>query len=159
MSYIHNHNIAHRDLKLDNMLIDDNLNIKVLDFGLAYKGDCEALYNWVGTPSYMAPEINEQKFYNGTEVDIFSMGVILYSIVVGKFPFERATANNDFYSLIKNGQIEKFFELSGTEGLSAEFKDLISKMLAYEGSQRPTIEEIRTHPWMCQDDIKVCVSV
>ena len=91
MQYIHNNNIAHRDLKLDNMLIDNNLNTKVLDFGLSYKGNCEQLKNWVGTPSYMAPEINEQKQYNGKEIDIFSLGVIIYSIVVGSFPFERAT--------------------------------------------------------------------
>ena len=47
-----------------------------------------------------------------------------------------------------NGDIEKFFEFSKTKNVSAEFKDLISKMLAYDGSQRPTLEEIRTHPWM-----------
>ena len=79
--------------------------------------------------------------------------------MVGRFPFERATANDEFYSLIKNGQIEKFFECSGVEHLSAEFKDLISKMLAYEGSERPTIEDIRTHPWMRLNSVQVCVSV
>ena len=110
MQYVHDNNISHRDLKLDNMLIDDNLNTKVLDFGLAYKGNSGKLRNWVGTPSYMAPEINEQKWYNGKEVDVFSLGVIIYSIVVGNFPFERATAYDKFYKLIMNGEIEKFFD-------------------------------------------------
>ena len=110
MQYVHDNNISHRDLKLDNMLIDDNLNTKVLDFGLAYKGNSRKLRNWVGTPSYMAPEINEQKWYNGKEVDVFSLGVILYSIVVGNFPFERATAHDNYYKLIMNGEIEKFFD-------------------------------------------------
>ena len=97
----------------------------------------------------MAPEIQEQRKYNGKEADIFSLGVIIFAIVVGKFPFEKATSNNDHYSQIKQGRIEDFFSGSRASQLSAEFKDLIIKMFAYDGSQRPTIDEIRTHPWMC----------
>ena len=72
------------------MLIDEQLNIKLLDFGLACQGDMEGLKSVVGTHAYMAPELHEHKSYRGTEIDVFSLGVILYAIVAGKFPFEAA---------------------------------------------------------------------
>lgn len=159
LSYIHHKKVAHRDLKLDNMLIDDKLNIKLLDFGLACQNKIEGLKSIVGTHAYMAPELHERKRYNGISVDVFSLGVILHAIVVGKFPFETAKFSNDLYALIKNGQTDRFFERHKTSHLTPEFKDLIVRMLAYDANERPSIDVIKSDPWMCQKSVHIEVQI
>lgn len=74
-------------MKLENILLDDNLNFKVCDFGFATNKNVNKLRSYRGTSTYMAPEIKESKEYDGTKVDIFSAGVILFVIVHGIFPF------------------------------------------------------------------------
>lgn len=155
LGYLHDRNVIHRDLKLENLLIDADLNIKIVDFGFAVKGNISQLKNSVGTPSYAAPEVHEERTYNGKEIDIFSLGVIIYSVVTGRKPFWYGRSNDDIYNLIKTGQYETYFKYAGIQDLSDEFKDLMMRMFAYEGSQRPTIEEIRNHPWMYRNSIKI----
>ena len=74
---------------------------------------------------------------------------------MGSKPFDYATPDDHFYSLIKQGEIETFFKYSQASHLSAEFKDLIVNMLAYDGRQRPTIDEIKAHPWMLRHCIRM----
>ena len=100
LEYIHSKNIAHRDLKIDNMLIDDDLNIKLLDFGLSAQTKTRGLSDSVGTPFYMAPELHDERLHNGTQVDIFAVGVILFTIIAGNFPFDKAVKSNSFYHLL-----------------------------------------------------------
>jgi len=95
----------------------------------------------------MAPEIKEGKRYNGTQVDIFSIGVILFIIVQGIFPFKEARKEEYFYNLILQGQIDTYFSKVNGNGLSLEFKDLILRMFSYDPAQRITIQEIKQHPW------------
>lgn len=89
----------------------------------------------------MAPEIIEGRTYNGSEAEIFSLGVILCTIVTGSLPFLAAAKSDYFYSLLLTGQTDTFFKLldqrSGLN-LSAEFKDLLTKFFSYKGSDRPT---------------------
>ena len=81
--------MTHRDLKPENLLLDENNNIKLIDFGLANSiKDAEALKTACGSPNYAAPEIISGKFYGGEEVDIWSCGVILYVMVCGALPFD-----------------------------------------------------------------------
>jgi len=80
-------NVVHRDLKLENTLIDENLNIVVADFGFATFKKVDELKSYKGTKTYMAPEIKEGKIYDGKAADIFSLGIILFVIVKGLFPF------------------------------------------------------------------------
>jgi len=81
LSYMQGKGVVHRDLKLENILVDDNLNLKIADFGFATYKKIDRLKSYRGTMTYMAPEIKEGKTYNGKEVDMFSTGVILFIIV------------------------------------------------------------------------------
>lgn len=148
LEYMHNKRVVHRDLKLENILIDDQLNLKVADFGFACYKSIDTLKSYRGTMTYMAPEIKEGKQYKGTEVDVFSIGVILFIIVQGIFPFKEARKEEYFYNLLLSGKIDTYFQKVNGNNLSAEFKDLILKFFAYDGANRPTIEQIRNHPWM-----------
>jgi len=79
---------------------------------------------------------------------MFSVGVILFIIVQGIFPFKEAKKDEYFYNLILKGDLDTYWKKTGGQNLSADFKDLIIKMFSYDGKQRPTIDEIRAHPWM-----------
>ena len=150
MDYMHSNRVAHRDLKLENILIDDNLNLKVADFGFACYKNIDNLKSYRGTFTYMAPEIKEGKAYNGTQVDLFSFGVILFIIVQGIFPFKEARTNEYFYNLLSTGQHDLYFNKTNATDLSVEFKDLIIALFSHDASKRPTISQIRQHPWLNQ---------
>lgn len=89
LKYIHSQGIVHRDLKLDNILIDDRNNLKLIDFGFSICVDKDQkLKIFCGTPSFMAPEIVQKKDYNGFATDIWSLGVILFVMLSGGYPFK-----------------------------------------------------------------------
>ena len=141
IKYIHSKNIIHRDIKLDNVLIDLNNNIKLCDFGvgkMVHEG--EILTDQCGTPAYIAPEILENKGYEGPPVDIWSSGVVLYAMLSGTVPF-KSNNLNDLQNLIMTGN---FKELSD---LSKESNDLLHKLLQINPKKRITIEEALNHPW------------
>jgi serine/threonine protein kinase len=96
----------------------------------------------------MAPEIKEGKVYDGKQIDMFSVGVILFIIIQGIFPFKEAKKDEYFYNLILNNKLDTYWSKVGGNSLSPEFKDLILKMFSYDGDKRPTVDEIRAHPWM-----------
>lgn len=96
----------------------------------------------------MPPEIKEFKTYDGLKADMFSVGVILFIMVQGIFPFSEARTDEYFYKLLIDGDMKTYWEKTGGENLSDEFKDLITKMLSYDPSNRPTVEELVNHPWM-----------
>lgn len=106
---MHARRVVHRDLKLENILVDDQLNLKIVDFGFASYKNIDCLKSYRGTMTYMAPEIKEGKQYKGTEVDLFSFGVILFIIVQGIFPFKEARTEEYFYNLLKQGQYDTYF--------------------------------------------------
>lgn len=140
LGYMQSKNVVHRDLKLENILVDENVNLKVADFGFATYKKINKLKSYRGTMTYMAPEIKEGKQYDGRQIDIFSTGVILFIIVQGIFPFKEAKKDEYFYNLLLNGKLETYWKKVGGNSLSEEFKDLILKMFSYDGSKRPTIE-------------------
>ena len=104
MSYLHSKNISHRDIKLENMLMDDTKNIKVIDFGFATTS-LKPLNVFCGTPNYMAPEIVAKKEYLGAPADIWACGIVLYVMLAGKFPF-KGIDDKSLYVKIKSGNFE-----------------------------------------------------
>lgn len=166
VSYLHSHNIVHRDLKLENILIDSELNLHIADFGFAVHAEeaskLKALSSYRGTKTYMAPEIKEGKVYSGFRIDLFSVAVILFIVVKGTFPFLEAKRADAYYSLLMSGQVDAYLKAVGATTLSPEFQDLIVKMFAFDPEARLTESEIRAHPWMANssfDGLKTKLSL
>ena len=128
VDYMHTKRVIHRDLKLENILVDENLNLKIADFGFACYKNIDALKSYRGTMTYMAPEIKEGKTYIGTKVDVFSLAVILFIIVQGIFPFKEARKEEYFYGLLLNQRYDTYWSKVNGGALSADFKDLVLKL-------------------------------
>lgn len=142
LKYIHSRNIIHRDIKLDNILIDLNNNIKLCDFGVGkqiHKG--ELLNDQCGTPAYIAPEIVRNEGYEGPPVDLWSSGVVLYAMLSGTFPF-KATNIKELNRIIQQGHCRTI------DKISPEAKSLLSGLLESDPKKRFTIEKVLNHPWL-----------
>ena len=133
-----------RDLKPENLLLDHKKNIKIVDFGLSntYKAG-ETLKTACGSPCYAAPEMIAGKRYLGSNVDIWSCGVILFAMICGYLPFEDPNTAN-LYKKILNGDytIPKF--------VSPESRELIQSILNTDPEKRFKISDIRKHAWFNQ---------
>lgn len=151
----HNANIVHRDIKMENIMIDSQWNVKISDFGFATlikgkKGN-GILTTPLGTISYAAPEILRKQPYHGIPADIFSMGALLFTIVTGRMGFSKAVKVDPFYKNIYKKDYHQYWKIISTNNkmkFSDEFKDLYTKLIAFEPKERPTLKEIRDHPWM-----------
>ena len=141
IEYLSTLNIVHRDLKPENMLIDYDKGIKLVDFGLSntFKDD-ELLKTACGSPCYAAPEMISGKPYNGTKVDVWSCGVVLFALLSGFLPFEDPDTG-ELYKKILSADYHL------PEHVSEEASDLISRILTTDPDKRITIPEIREHTW------------
>ena len=165
IQHIHSQLIVHRDIKLENILIDMNNNIKICDFGIGIvlSSENQPLYSHCGTPVYIAPEIilsTKEKGYNGFPVDIWSAGIALYIMISGKLPFNLNESYNDFDNLDEDNSKGKNKKLKYEiihkepkylENISDELRDLLKGLLNKDPKKRLTCEEILNHPWL--DDI------
>ncbi|KAG1797549.1 kinase-like domain-containing protein [Suillus variegatus] len=143
IDYCHRLNIARRDLKPENLLMDQNKNIKVADFGMAAwqaRSKNGLLQTACGSPHYAAPEVIMGKEYNGRASDIWSCGVNLFALLVGRLPFD----DEDLPTLLDKIKSGKFDMPAGIDLLA---KDLITKMLQKDVVKRITIPEIFAHPF------------
>ena len=102
IEHLHSRKIAHRDLKPENLLLDENMNIKIVDFGLSntYRTPSDTLKTACGSPCYASPEMIAGKRYNGLDTDIWSIGVILYAMTVGYLPFEDPDTNKLYKKIL-----------------------------------------------------------
>lgn len=148
LSYVHSKKIVHRDLKLENILLDDKMNLKIADFGFSRYQTNGLLQTTRGTVTYMAPEIKEGRPYDGRQADVFSVGVILFILVLGIFPFQEARKEEYFYGQLLKGRHANYWSKVGGDALSDDFKDLMQKLFSFSGEDRPTLEAIMQHPWM-----------
>ncbi|EHH51831.1 Serine/threonine-protein kinase SIK1, partial [Macaca fascicularis] len=142
VEYCHDHHIVHRDLKTENLLLDGNMDIKLADFGFGnfYKSG-EPLSTWCGSPPYAAPEVFEGKEYEGPQLDIWSLGVVLYVLVCGSLPFDGPNLPTLRQRVLEGRFRIPFF-------MSQDWESLIRRMLVVDPARRITIAQIRQHRWM-----------
>ena len=148
LKYIHKKHFVHRDIKLDNILIDLTNTIKICDFGVSKHFDDknEIMFDHCGTPAYIAPEIFEHTGYKGPACDIWSAGVTLYYMLAGEQPF-KAGSISELEKIIKAGDFKEI------EGVSKEANNLISKILQVNPKARLSLDEILNHKWLDKVDL------
>lgn len=157
LDHCHKKGYAHKDIKLVNLLIDENFNLLLADFGfsdLLHGEDGDGLqYTACGTDSYMAPELHGSQPYNGCSADLFSIGCVLFATVVGHPAFGKAMPNDITYKYFFKHRIDKFWKKHESwnpeviQNLSEEFKSLIECLLALNPVHRASLSEIQVHPW------------
>ena len=142
LKYLHSHRVIHRDLKLENLFLTDKMELKVGNFDLATKLDFEEERKRTvcGTPNYIAPEILDGKTGHSYEVDIWALGVIIYSLIIGKPPFEARDSKTTYKRITMNA-----WAFPENAKISEAAKDLISQILVLEPFKRPSLDKILTH--------------
>ncbi|RMZ77337.1 hypothetical protein DV737_g4389, partial [Chaetothyriales sp. CBS 132003] len=142
LDYCHRNSVVHRDLKIENILISKNGDIKIIDFGLSNLFSPRSLLKtFCGSLYFAAPELLQARQYTGPEVDVWSFGIVLYVLVCGKVPFDDQSMPQ-LHAKIKRGVVEY------PAWLTAECKSIISRMLVVDPRERATLQEILHHPWM-----------
>ncbi|KAI3973709.1 hypothetical protein MKX01_031129 [Papaver californicum] len=153
VSYCHSMEICHRDLKLENTLLDGNPSprLKICDFGYSKSAILHSQpKSTVGTPAYIAPEVLSRKEYDGKIADVWSAGVTLYVMLVGAYPFEDPEDPRNFKKTI--GRIMSVtYTIPDYVRVSAECRHLLSQIFYANPSKRITIPEIKRHPWFLKN--------
>ena len=141
VNYLHKNNIAHLDIKLENILINKKLEIKLIDFGFGKYDPKNKLNNFFGgTPNYMSPEIVLKRPYISTLSDIWSLGVLVFKLFNNDYPFKGFT-EKDLYNSIKKGKYSiKFY-------VKYDIKKIINSMLVLEPHKRLSCEQLLKNPW------------
>ena len=146
MDYLHKHNMAHRDIKLENILIKDNYEIKIIDFGFGmYNPEKKLQKFFCGTPNYMPPEIAEKKPYIGQLADMWSLGILVYKIFCADFPF-KGKDEKELYKAIK---ICKFSYAKYTPDYA---RKIISGLIVLDPNKRMTCEDVLNSDWLKPKD-------
>lgn len=153
--YMHSINVIHRDLKLGNLFLDKQLRIKVGDLGLATKLSTsdEKRKTICGTPNYIAPEVidgDKEKRGHSFEVDVWSMGVICYTLLIGKPPYESKDVKSTYQRILANE-----YSFPSHVPMSEHARDLITRMLQTSPSLRPSLKQITQHPFFTHEASKI----
>ncbi len=141
VQYCHDCKVVHRDLKPENILLDSSHNVKLADFGMAaWEGDISLLSTACGSPHYASPEIINGDKYKGAVSDVWSCGVILHALLVGRLPFD----DNNIVKLLEKVRKAEF---EMPKDICEEAKDLLSRMLERDVEKRISIPQIMKHPF------------
>ena len=142
LHYLHSKCIAHRDIKLENVMLDTNRNVKLIDFGFSTQiQNTQKVKLFCGTPSYMAPEIVQKQEFCGPPADIYAAGVLLFAFFCGCFPFKGAN-DKELYKKISTA------DLSLPDHIPAAPKYLLKYMLKKNAGERPTSVDLMADPWV-----------
>ena len=145
----HKKGICHLDIKAENIFLGNEFNIKIGDFG--FSSTNSFLEGDYGTRGHKAPEVTDDKEYDGIKADIFSLGVLLLNIRTGKFLFKEANESKEktVYDLVKDKdqRIWNIVESNDITGLSDEFKSLFLRMVSLNPKDRPSIDDILKDKW------------
>uniref|UniRef100_A0A2N9IPV0 non-specific serine/threonine protein kinase n=1 Tax=Fagus sylvatica TaxID=28930 RepID=A0A2N9IPV0_FAGSY len=153
VSYCHSMQICHRDLKLENTLLDGSPapRLKICDFGYSKSSLLHSRpKSTVGTPAYIAPEVLSRREYDGKLADVWSCGVTLYVMLVGAYPFEDPEDPKNFRKTI-NRIMAVQYKIPDYVHISQECKHLLSRIFVANPSKRITIKEIKNHPWFLKN--------
>ncbi|KAI9655651.1 MAG: hypothetical protein M1831_004803 [Alyxoria varia] len=145
VSYVHSKSCVHRDLKLENILLDKNQNVKLCDFGFTreYEGKSNYLQTWCGTVCYSAPEMLKGEKYAGEKVDVWSLGIILYALLCGELPFDEEDETQTKMRILKE-------EPKYPDYLPTVAKDLINSLLSKRPLLRPSLADILQNSWLSE---------
>lgn len=147
VEFLHSNNVVHRDLKLENLLLDKSGSVvKLVDFGFAVKLEHKdkRLKVFCGTPSYMSPELVSGKEYSGFCVDAWALGVLIFVLLLGRFPF-KAQTEPELFQKIRRGA----YSISASENhITNVAKRLIRGILRTDPVDRPTLGQITNHQWV-----------
>ncbi|XP_021336197.1 MAP/microtubule affinity-regulating kinase 3a isoform X1 [Danio rerio] len=142
VQYCHQKRIVHRDLKAENLLLDGDMNIKIADFGFSNEFMVGSkLDTFCGSPPYAAPELFQGKKYDGPEVDVWSLGVILYTLVSGSLPFDGQNLKELRERVLRGKYRIPFY-------MSTDCENLLKRFLVLNPAKRGTLEQIMKERWI-----------
>lgn len=156
VDYLHSQGITHRDIKPENILLDENYNALVTDFGLSRKLSEVGFTtvnpsNRVGTERCMSPELFAGKMHSPVKDDLFALGYLLFMLVAQHPPFLSPSTASEHYRLLKENRVKEYWKamdlLHASSWCTDEFRHLVTIMLNFDMSIRPSISEIKSHPW------------
>ncbi|RKP00079.1 hypothetical protein CXG81DRAFT_13654, partial [Caulochytrium protostelioides] len=141
VQHCHDNRLVHRDLKLENILLTQDGDVKIIDFGFTKEyNDRTLLDTYCGSVSYAAPEMITGKRYAGPAADVWSLGIILYALLCGYLPFDD-DADTEVHAKVLR------LEYTLPAHLSPEAADLITRILQLDAAQRLSLAQIQSHPW------------
>ena len=145
LKYLHSNRVIHRDLKLGNLFLSDKMEIKIGDFGLATKleFDGERKRTICGKANYIAPEVLDGKVGHSYEVDVWSLGVIIYTLLIGRSPYETPDVKTTYKKIKMNS-----YSFPTGHSISDSAKSLITRILNLDPARRPSLDEILQHPFI-----------
>uniref|UniRef100_A0A1D1YUU5 non-specific serine/threonine protein kinase n=1 Tax=Anthurium amnicola TaxID=1678845 RepID=A0A1D1YUU5_9ARAE len=143
LMYLHAHNIVHGDIKPDNLLVTSSGKVKIGDFSVSqvFEDDNDELRRSPGTPVFTAPECCLGLTYHGKAADTWAVGVTLYCMVLGQYPFLGETLQDTYDKIVQNS-------LSIPDGVNPLLKDLMAGLLCKDPKQRMTLHAVAEHPWV-----------
>lgn len=141
MNYIHSKDIAHRDIKLDNILVVEGGLPKLIDFGFSQRTKNVKLKDFCGTPAYIGPEVLKRKSYLAKPCDVWAFGIMAFKLVAGYFPFSGKDFGSDFFLAESENELYSkilFKEVQFPMYFSQDYKDFLLKMFVKDPKKRIT---------------------